>query len=163
MLQGLWGTEEFDKQLEKRDIAGNYAAQMELVMAPLYQQYEEYAAQLTNLLQLHPTLVDEDDVMKELESQRTLLDSHVVGSFAKYWISGNPENRDEELAYAMGFINSWWNGEFVNSKSGAAYYVDTFTSPEHTAAAKDEIRAFAEKQVRAKYERSKLGLSLIHI
>ena len=161
MLQDMWGTIEFDKQLEKRDVAGNFAAQMELVMSPLYQQYEEYAAQLTNLAQLHPTLYDMADVMTELESQRTLLDSHVVGAFAKYWISGNPADRDKELAYAMGFINSWWNGEFVNSKSGAAYYVDTFTSPEHTAAAKDKIRAFAEKQVKAKYDRSKLGYSEI--
>tara|TARA_B100000131_G_scaffold323196_1_gene380442 strand:- start:4048 stop:7698 length:3651 start_codon:yes stop_codon:yes gene_type:complete len=162
MLQGLWGTEEFDKEhLSKRAVAGDIIGQMELVMGPLYKQFEEYQASLLNLTQMYPDIYNETDVLAELNKQRTTLDSHILGAFAKFIISGDPANREAEKATAMEFINDWWNGEFANSKTGIGAALNAWTSDEHSQAERDQIRSFAESQVNAKYNRSKLGWSQV--
>ena len=160
--QDLSGIKNYEEEiLNKIDISGDFLSQFKLIMTPLTNQYVSYSKHLYNLAATNPHLMSAEDVENKLKNARIEIDKHVLASFAKYVISGDPNNADAEKATAMNLINDWWIGKFEGAENGIGAYLDAFTSGTYESGDKETIKNFAETQVEDKLKKGKIGYSKI--
>ena len=156
-----------DVRVEQQEIDLRYAAinenwltKMDMIMNPLIKEYEGFVYSLSTLANAYPDKYNQFNVLEQVREKKTTLDSHILGAFSKFIITGNPETRDAEKATAVDFIEQWWRGDFNENSKGIGKYIHMWTSwTDHAPEEKDKIKKWALQEVNAKYDKSKLGFS----